>query len=194
MYHENHNVSWKSSCIMKIIQTIVIIIMMALQTTHHLLYLPSYLAAGVLLFEVENKVIRISRSSIITCSTFSPGSAAKRLAASSCSEPCHLLARVLAGSGSGSPLWWYYRWWGGGPSLVTISVPYKLFHSAFIPNLQSAFILYPERLGLDHWQQDSTMMLLPMLVRIIISSVGSSSVFHGLLHTYQGHFFKFFRF
>ena len=108
MYHENHNVSWKSSCIMKIIQTIVIIIMMALQTTHHLLYLPSYLAAGVLLFEVENKVIRISRSSIITCSTFSPGSAAKRLAASSCSEPRHILARVLAGSGSWSPLWWYY--------------------------------------------------------------------------------------
>jgi len=29
--------------------------------------------------------------------------------------------------------------------------------------VQSAFILYPERVGLPSWHQDSTMMLLPML-------------------------------
>lgn len=74
------------------------------QTTHHLLYLPSYVAAGVLLFEA-----------------------------------------VL-------PNVWLL------PAIRNLAIS---THGSWL--VQSAFILYPERVGLPPWQQDSTMMLLPML-------------------------------
>jgi len=74
------------------------------QMTHHLLYLPSYVAAGVLLVEA-----------------------------------------VL-------PSVWLL------PSIRNLAIS---THGSWL--VQSAFILYPERVGLAHWEQDNTMMLLPML-------------------------------
>jgi len=74
------------------------------QMTHHLLYLPSYVAAGVLLVEA-----------------------------------------VL-------PTVWLL------PSIRNLAIS---THGSWL--VQSAFILYPERVGLAQWEEDNTMMLLPML-------------------------------
>ena len=84
-------------------------ILMTLQMTHHLLYLPSYVAAGVLLIEVSSfpnfhQKLPFHHSPISTKNLhdihgFIKGIAAKCLVVALNPQPRHLHARLLAGSG-----------------------------------------------------------------------------------------------
>ena len=86
--------------------------------THHLLYLPSYVAAGVLLFEVcvcHNLQTIFSWKTLIILLTMlyhTTGSTSQCLVAACNSQPGHIHPWILAASGSSG--WW---WWSGGRKL-----------------------------------------------------------------------------